>query len=51
VQQEAQKAQKREAREKEETGHHNGNTREMTITEFWKPHQTTLRFFEEIAQE
>jgi hypothetical protein len=51
MQQETQKAQKREAREKEEIEHQSGKVKEMKITEFWKPHQTTLRFFEEISKE
>lgn len=51
MQQDSEKLQKKEAREKDEEDRRRGKAREMTITEFWKPHQTTLRFFEEAGKE
>jgi actin-related protein len=45
--QEAEKAQKKQAREKDEEERRQKQAREIVVLELFKPHQTTLRFFEE----
>jgi hypothetical protein len=51
VQQEADKQKKKDEREKEEEKQRQAQAREMVITEYWKPYQTTIRFFEEAQKE
>jgi translation initiation factor 2D len=51
VQQEAERQKKAEAREVAEAGAAASRAREITVTEFWKPHQASIRLFEEMGKE
>jgi hypothetical protein len=51
VQQEAERQRKRDEKAREDEKTRQAQEREISVIEMWKPHQTTIRLFEENKKE